>query len=454
MKDYQIWLRNFYLGKYYPILAVLLVFFGHATGQEIIFGALLLLSMVPACFLCDDARFALLPLLCVTFTVSAKDYAPNDTGYAERFWNAPVIIAMAIVLILVIGAFVCFVHRQRNSCNKLPRSGVFYGLLALCGAFLLNGLFSQNYTPMNLFFSGLIALILLAIYLLFTLYIQFDRKCMDYLAYCLVISGLLICAELILAYVTTVRFENGEIVKGSVVLGWGVWTTIGGMIAFLMPTCFYFAASHRRGWVGYLLGLFMYVCILLSQSRGALLMGSLALALCLFYLFFFGKNRKQNRIFTLIIALGAIAVCLLFSQKMLTLIQNFLQYGFGDNGRFDIWKIGFEHFLDDPVFGSGFYDSYVTEEWERTVDPYLYHNTIVQLFGATGLVGVVAYAYHRFTTVRLLLRRPTEGNVFLGIAILTLLLFSLLDVLFFKLYPSVFYATMLAFMERDRDFEV
>ena len=449
MTSYQTLLRNFYLGKYYHVFVAGLVFLGHASGFEIIFGALMLLSLIPACFLCDDLRFAISPFLYTVFLVSAKGYSPNDTGYADHYLNAPVLITLSVVALLVVSSLVFFAVKHRKRCTPLPKAGMFLGLAVFCGALMLNGLLSANYTPMNLFFAGVISLTLLGVYLLFARYVRFDRGSMDYLMRCLVLAGLLIAAELIFAYLTSVQFVDGEIVKGSVVLGWGVWTTIGGMLAFLMPACFYFAASHRHGWLGYLLGLFLYVCILLSQSRGALLFGSVALVLCLFYLCMRGVNRKQNRIFTAILAFGGAAVCLLFSDKLLSLVNHFLQYGFGDNGRFEIWKIGIENFLENPVFGSGFYDSYTTEEWERTVDPYLYHNTVIQLFGSMGVIGVIAYAYHRFRTLRLVFKRPTTGKIFLGISILTLLLFSLLDVLFFKMYPTIFYSMMLLFMEHD-----
>jgi uncharacterized membrane protein HdeD (DUF308 family) len=109
-------------------------------------------------------------------------------------------------------------------------------------------------------------------------------------------TGLIICAQLLLAYgMGGINFDGtGSVVKESVMLGWGVWTAIGGMLAFLMPACFYFAHSHRNGWVYYLLGLLEYLCIFLSQSRGALLFGTLVLGLCVLILLFSGKNKKMN----------------------------------------------------------------------------------------------------------------------------------------------------------------
>ena len=269
---------------------------------------------------------------------------------------------------------------------------------------------------------------------------------------CLVASGLLICAELLLAYLMGgVRFEGGKVVKESVMLGWGVWTAIGGMLAFLMPACFYFAHSHRRGWIFFLLGLLEYVCIFLSQSRGALLFGSVILLLCLIRLCVNGENKKVNRILTVgISAVGLLGAALL-SHKLVGILQNYLSFGWSDNGRFEIWKRGWDNFIKYPVFGAGFYKSFINENWPKEVYPYLYHNTVIQLLASGGVVAFLAYAYHRFCTVRLVIQRPNVKKTFLGIGILALISFSLLDVLFFNTYPTMIYALMLLFMEKSEE---
>ena len=130
--------------------------------------------------------------------------------------------------------------------------------------------------------------------------------------------------------------------------------------------------------------------------------------------------------------LGVLAFVLL-SGKLLPILQNFLTDGFGDNGRFDLWKAGWNRFLESPLQGTGFYHSYINEEWNFRVMPYMYHNTLIQLLGATGILGVLAYAFHRLQTLKLILQKPTPYKLFAGICILGLLLFSLLDVLFFNI---------------------
>ena len=237
------------------------------------------------------------------------------------------------------------------------------------------------------------------------------------------------------------------------VLGWGVWTTIGGLLCLFMPSCFYFAASHRHGWLGLFAAMLHLLCILLSQSRAALLIGGALFALCMLTLCFVGKNKKQNRVLCGAILLLGLLGGLLLREKLLSLIQNFINYGFGDNGRFELWEQGWKHFTESPIFGTGFYDSYTNEEWTMNVVPYFYHNTIVQLLGACGAFGLAAYLLHRAQTLMLVFKGPTVYKTFLGFCVLGLLIFGMLDVLFFCIYPVMFYTLILLFIENGKEEE-
>lgn len=449
MNDFKTKVQAFYNSIFYPVLTVLFVYAGHVSEQDVPFIALILLSLIPGLLVCSSIRFAAMPVLSLLFTVAIKDYTPGANGYAERFLNPPVLIVGGSVVLALVASLVFFLIRNRKICNRLSKNGIWTGAVVFCAVMLFNGAFSANYTLQNVLYVLLFSAAFLAIYFLFALYMPFDSKAIDYLMYCFLLAGLVICAELITAYFTTVVISNGAIDKGSVVLGWGIWTAIGGMLAFLMPACFYFAASHKHGWIAFGLGLFEYLCAFLSQSRGAFLFGTLSLVLCLIYLFFKGKNRKINRVFILaLLALGAL-VGVLFFDKVRAMLGNVTNLALFDNGRFEKWEIGINNFLTYPVFGSGFYDSFVDPAFEHGFDPYLYHNTFVQMLGACGALGLLAYLYHRIQTLRLLLKKINPCKVFIGIAFLAFFGFNLLDVLFFKFYPTFFYALMLLCAEHS-----
>lgn len=441
-------LRNFYRGIWYPIFVAVLVFTGHATGWDIQFASLVLLTAVPGLLILHDSNFLFAPFSMLTFTVTARyyDFETADYHY-DRFlqkpWFALFLASVGIALLSII----VFMTRNRRSVNRLKQPWIFLSLLILCGVMLFNGAFNPLYTPKNLVVVLVFASSTIFVYLLFALYGDFDASFLDRFFSCLVVTGILVLLELLFAYLTRVRFADGTIVKESVVVGWGVWTSIGGMLAFLLPAPFYFARQRRNGWVFYLIGVAMFLGTLFSQSRGALLVGGAVFLMCLILVCSGGPNCKQNRIFTaVIVALFAVGA-LLLSRRLGALIQNFLNYGFGDNGRFELWKAGWHHFLKYPVFGSGFYDSF-EGDWNFVLSPYLYHNTLIQMLGSCGAVGLLAYLWHRVLTVRMVFRNRSIPKFFFGVCLLGLLLFSLIDVLFFKIYSTMIYAMILVQMEQ------
>ena len=94
---------------------------------------------------------------------------------------------------------------------------------------------------------------------------------------------------------------------------------------------------------------------------------------------------------------------------------------------------------------------YLDPAFEHGFDPYLYHNTLLQMLAAGGIVGFLAYLSHRIHTVVLFFKRPTTANLFIAISLIAFLGFNLLDVLFFKFYPAFFYSFMLLCAEKSED---
>ena len=445
-------LKCFYDGTYYPIFVALLIFLGHSTELEILFGGVMMLSLIAGFWICDDMRFAISPFLC-TILIVPTHHSPNVPDYSKYYLEPLPLTVILVLAVLLIVSVVTFTVRNRKMIPRelFDKKGIFLSLAVLCGALMINGFFSKGYSLQNLYYSFSFIFSLLLIYFLFGAYVRFDKSVVDYVMYCLVLAGMQIVAQLIFAYFTDITFVEGNPVKETVILGWGVWTAIGGLLTLLMPACFYFAANHKHGWIGYLLGFAEFFAIFLSQSRGALLMGGMTLLLCMVALCFTGKYKKRNRLFSLAVVIVGLLGGLILFDKILGLLQNFLNYGFGDNGRFDLWRAGIANFLKNPVFGSGFY-AFVNESWPKALYPYFYHNTLIQMLGAAGAVGFLAYAYHRFRTVRLFFRKPNSCKLFLGIGVFGWLCFCFIDVLFFSTYPTMFYAMILLNMEKSEKY--
>jgi len=446
--------RAFYNSRWYALLITALIFIGYATETEVFCFLLMTVSILVACFVAHDFRFAMMPFVgTVSFVTIA--HTPGAPTYSDHYGTAPILPILIVAFGSILVGFAVFVIRNRKRANPFPKRGVLLSLVILSVALCLNGAFNSAYTVQNLAFAASFPLTLIATFLLFSLFVDFKKGASEHFMFCMVLAGMLIVLQLAYVFACTdvIKFdENGNIQKWSIVLGWAVHNSFAGLLTMLIPACFYFAATHRYGWIFYGLGLVELLAVVASQSRAATLVGALIALLCMIAVCFFGKNQRINRYITLgIVAIG-IAGAIFLWDKVSGLFYNLLTNGFGDNGRFEIWKSGMDQFLSHPIFGAGFYDNGITAEevlsWNLQIYPNLYHNTLIQMLGSAGIVGLGAYLFHRFCTVRLVLTRPSLYKTMLAIGVLALVLFSLLDVLFFITYPLLYYALFLVFMER------
>ena len=116
-------LHQFYMGFYYPVFVALLIFIGHSTGYDIAFGAVAILSMILACFICTDLRFAI-PVFLYTIFIVTIDHSPNVPYYSRYYLQTPVLITVGTLAVLMIGAITYFAIRNRASANKPPKRGM------------------------------------------------------------------------------------------------------------------------------------------------------------------------------------------------------------------------------------------------------------------------------------------------------------------------------------------
>ncbi len=447
-------LRAIYNSKSYALLITLLILAGYVTNLEVAFFAVMVLLTVVGCLVAYDFRFAMMPFLATIFFVTIE-HTPGPPTSSPYYATAPILPLLIFLFGAIFAGFVIFVVRNRHRANAFPKKGIFLSLLLWCVAVCLNGAFSAEYTVSNLAFSMTFPLALLATFLLFALFVRFEDGAFEHFVFCLVLAGMLIVLQFASVSLTG-EFSvgaDGAIQKDSITLGWAVHNSFAGLLTALIPACFYFAATHKYGWLFYGFGLLEFLVAVLSQSRAATLVGAGILVLCMAVSCFVGKNRRINRFITLgVIIVGAIGVIFLH-EKIMGVLHNFMTSGFNDNGRFELWKNGIDQFLKHPIFGAGFYDHGITApevlSWDIDVYPYFYHNTVVQMLGSAGIVGIAAYLYHRFCTLRCVLVRPNVGKSFLAIGILAMVLFCMLDVLFFITYPLMYYALMLLYMEKS-----
>lgn len=446
-------IQKYYSGVFYIFTVMALLFAGHFTAQEALYGSAIVLTFFIGCCTCDDFRFALFPFISF-ISICSKEHNPANPTYSTYFFEQPVTTAIYVNVALILAGFLIFGIRNRHHVNKPHKGSGILGSLALfAGLLFFNGLGSETYQIKNIVLPFLYFVSLILLFLYFSAFIRFDRSVFDYFMLCLVFFAITIDVQILEWVINDLEIIEGHVNKNIGFIGWGFFTTVGGLLAMLLPAGFYFAKDHKHGWIGYCTSILTAICIILAQSRGGMLWGGIIGVICVINLCISGKNRTVNRwltfSFLVIGLLGVVAVW----DKISLVIQNYLTMGFDDNGRFNLWKAGIQNLLKHPLLGAGFYDpSIYYGGWTYQFFPYMCHNTVLELLSAGGLIITAAYLVHRWMTVVLFFRKPNSFKMYAGFCVLGIILFSMTDLLFFLFYPTFTYSFLLMMMERSDEF--
>ena len=454
------WQKTIWFPAVYAVLGVVSCSFGMAAYIPVYY--IFMLLTVFAALFCEDSKVLLAPLLISYFAVGGDgilNYGQAITDVSLFFEPAGLVnmyivgsvMAAAILFRLIADGTIAAVFRRRGLLT--------WGFLALAAAMLLNGIFSAAWEPLDLAWGLFMAVGLLLAYFIVLAMSDKTENIVGYLLRVCLIVGLMICAEEwilmgrlaadgMLLELDEAGKWTGGFVRDYQVLGWGVSTYAAGMLAILIAPTMALAYSGRRGIWYYLAAAVMFLTIILLNARTAMLMGGIILLACMI-ICCFGINRKQNRIvFAAIVAAALVCVAgiwaVMGTNDFFGFIAEMLRFDQGDNHRFERWANGWKDFLSAPVFGVGFMDGAATDP---SMYSNMYHNIFVQLIGALGVFGLLAFLFHIIQVAVLCVRkfRLERFLVLLGAA--AVILTSLLDNFFFFFSIQLFYGAFLAAAE-------
>lgn len=437
----------------FVVTVAALTVLAHVLALEVVLYTLFAAVAVFVCLRGEDL-LPLVPLVVCSYIAPAPE---NNPGRSETSVFYPghggiwvICLGGAIVLAVV---FFVWKHRARFFRRKYR---LLWGFLALAGAYLLSGLGSKGYTAVagkNLLFALCQALALLVPYLLICGGVDWKSTNTEYFAWTGVCTGGVLMCQILWGYLRLGVVVDGVIRREMLYTGWGMYNNMGGMLAMMIPFAFSLADRYRRGWLGTVVGSVFLVGVLLSCSRGSLLVGSLAYVGSFVALLLSGRNRKEHTITVIAVAAVILLVCIRYWQELYRLFSGVLEKGLDPSDRDVIYREGLALFRQAPVFGTSFYSpGYEPWEWSQVAGftdffPPRWHNTWVQLLACCGLVGAAAYGFHRVQTLLLFRKNPGPEKIFIGLSLAALAVASLLDCHFFNLGPGMVYAMALAFAE-------
>lgn len=449
-------INTFLASPYYILVVMALTAIANLFALELAMFTLITLIAIYCCVLGADLH-AIMPLFVCGYLTPGRNNNPGNNA-SSVFSGASGIYIMCLAAMICAAVVFHLIQNRKRFMEVKPK--MLVGLLLLAGAYLLSGIGSKHYFQVaekNIFHAFLQSATILVPYLLFTYFVDWKKVRPDYFAWIGFGAGCLLLAEILGIYCTQDVIINGMVHRGKIYTGWGMYNNMGGYLAMTIPFAFYLATKYRKGWIGSIAGSAFLIGVLLTCSRGSILLAVPAYAVCGFLMLYYARNRRHNLI-TLFIFVVAVAVAvILFRERLVRLFTTLIRLGLNPNNRDTIYQEGLKKFLEAPILGNSFYSTgyepwaWSTVESFNQLVPPRWHNTLVQIAVCCGVVGLGAYIFHRVQTVKLFLRKATKETIFIGCALLVLLISSMFDCHFFNIGPVLFYSAALSFAENVID---
>lgn len=455
-------LRAFFGSALYTVLIIALMVLSNVFSLELpVFYCYLFLGTLAVLF--DDDLKALIPMVFGAYMSLSYENnpamnkwdSPAPSALYDPAFRANLIVILGLAAALIIGRFLSLlILRKKKSVPILT-----LGFAALSLSFLLGGIFTKYYDFKTAFFGFTVSASLCGLYFLFYYTVDFGALRKGYWAETFTAAGFGVALELIGMYVKSGILTDPTLDRGVLLTGWGMYNSVGCVLAMCLPAALYLAASRKHGWVYVILSVLLGVALLFTQSRSSVLFGGIVYLAGMAVVLFKKRGKERRNILIVAgsaLALVAIAVIVIcchapWREKFGTLFSDVFEKMFDGNGRDTIYPMAIEHFKEGPFFGVGFYHckafrwGYAAED--EVFLPPRYHNTVLQLLASGGIFAFLCYLLHRVETAFLLFRHPTAEKTCIALSIGALLLTSLLECHFFSFGPGLLYGLLLAFAE-------
>ena len=413
--------------KFENIVALIFMIFG-AIGWKINYAAgaipTILFSVI-LMVIYNDFKYGIPAILVLLFSIG--------TGFVIESFPFDIVIPVAIFVIFVI---IFTIRNFKKENFKYLKTCI--GMMILSISFIIPIFWSHMVTSENqvfyiMYFSWLLYLIF---YVLLCLII--NKNAFRMLVFSLTWLAFLLTFELFASLlVLHNQYPDQNILSFTYYIGWGLCNEAGMILCVIMPFIFYelYKSNTPSLTALSLFKLFvLLIGIILTTSRGTYLFGGLELISLLIIMLIIKYDYKLLKLSTLVFA-GSIGIVFIFAMTKGKFLQdissNVFTLGFGSNGRFEMWELGFNAYKEAGhyFFGSGI----VTEIREKEVFNsfqntfIVYHNTFIEAFISGGVMGLIGIIICIFEKYKLLIKKESPFKILLLMGYIFVDLYGLID---------------------------
>ena len=456
--------KSFFLSEWYPLITFALILFGYFTKLELY---TIILNALLVCVAILQTR-SIKPFLfyVMTFMYQMNPvHMPQKPYRSDYFYTGyPLYLLLATAAILFVCVIV-FVFRSNMLVGvNWRRIPLLIPLLIFSVTMLTNGaLYDGENLPDLLWGFGQV-FVYLILYLLFYLGLRGEDGdgLSNYFSYLTILMSWILILQVGELFVFGNAIEGGTIVRDRVVLGFGNCNIVGAHAAMLIPINLYGFIKGKYPYLSLVTSVFIYLIALASTSRNAMLFGSVYfVAFLVIALFYALRGVDKKTVAKMLCGFAAFAAVflLIFWEQLAIIVNLYLNRGMGDSGRYSLWEQCFNHFLNNPIFGRGFYslDIYTPNSFDKfsfDLVPDFAHNTVFELLGATGIVGFIGYSIYRISTLVLAFYRTSKERLLLVAGASLIVLASLLDNYIFQIFGPVYYTVAMVIAAKLYDDEM
>lgn len=415
--------RKFAYTDFYLAAFAAIVFIAWTTeSAEFGFVALIALTCFALVTL-DDILPLTAPLfyaMCMIFTDKVEDFL--------FMWPTFIPLGIAVVIFLVRNTS----RARRPGSMTVPQIAVSLALL-LGGAGTVSAADYLKALPNTLF----LGVGVLAVYLLVYCYAgRDDRRDVGlYFSKMLMWLGFAVLAEIAVWYI---RADLPPAQWGTVArdFGWGIENNAATILSLSAPMCFYLAVRYRTGGIYVLCGLAQYVGIVLTYSRGGILMAAVTAPVCLVLAMVKALDKKRMGICYAVIAAVIVLCVAVCYDELKAAVDSLFDQGFGPSSRDILYAEAWQLFLSRPFLGVGL--GYYGDNFAiNTMQFYWFHSTLFQVLANMGVVGLAAYAFYYIARFRTIRRLRNPFNLFTLVAWLGFEGYSMMDTGTFVPFPTM-----------------
>ncbi|MBQ3006102.1 MAG: O-antigen ligase family protein [Clostridia bacterium] len=409
------------------------------SGNEIIGTVIFVLVFGITMALTDDWMPLLQIIMFTTcFAIRCKNSFSTFLAY---WWVVPIMVA------LIVCHFVRFrAHFAKGMC--------FSGILATSVAVTLGGVgiisAKEYFSYTSLFYVFMLGFGMLIIYS----YMSASLRARDSYSYAEKFSKLMVCVICLLAVCLFEEYfsNRAQLADGFEIIPFQWRNNAATTLMLAMPFAFYLS---RKDFGLFFIGIFDYILILFTGSRGGMLFGIVELIICIIVMFILDKRHRPA--IAAIVGVSLVITALTYKIWIDTLSYTLMRLVDPNENsiRLQLIPRGIEDFKANPIFGRGI--GYMgNRDVHKSADFALcwYHCSPIQIIGSFGILGIAAYGYLIYLRIKTLLRNFTFFNIIMFISYIGLEMMSLVNPGIFAPFPYLFLVTLyFVMMEKSNNDE-